>query len=308
MHISNRAGLLLGIMFVATLGVTWIWLQDFPQAVRWWATWCLMCYGVVAGFLAWEHGLRHKRLIQNIPTSEIATAAQGYVELQGKAEQFENQAGRHTAGLPVLWYRKEFAERADISDFRAFPFNLFYTPVATEESRTPFAIVDQTGAACILPHGADIIVARKNRSYLENRRVTDESILPGDPLYVMGIFSTHTPAFPYMEKLEQLLGEWDRDPVQQRQFDRNRDGRLSPDEWREMHLAAQMAVAARQNENAETGQRHLVYSPADGRRFIISTLPPEKLAGHYLFYLCAGLILLATCLPVLAAMTLHRLF
>ncbi len=307
MHLSNRAGLLLSIMFLATLGVIWIWLQDFPEIARWWSGWSLMLYGVIAGFLIWEHGLRHKHLIQNIPTSEIATAAQGYVELYGTAAQFEDQLSKSVAGLPVLWYRKEFAERTDSSSFRAFPFNLFYVPVATDESQTPFSIVDNSGAACILPHGADIIVSRKNTQYQGNRRVTEESILPGDRLYVMGIFSTHSPTFSYLEKLEQLLSAWDRNPAERQRFDRNRDGRLSPNEWNEMRLAAQTAISAEQNKLPESGQRHLIYCPSDGRRFIISTLPPEELAGHYRFYLCIGLLMFGMCLPVLASMTLRRL-
>lgn len=307
MHRSNRIGLLLGIMFFATLVAVWVWMQDFPESVKWWSSWCLMLYGIFAGFFVWRHGLGYSRLIHDVPTSEIATAAQGYIELCGKAEQFEDQKARQSAGLPTLWMRKEFAERAEVSNARAFPFNLFYTPTALEESQTPFSITDSTGTACILPHGADVIVSRRHVQYLDNRRVTLETILPGDELYVVGNFSSHTSAFPYEEKLQRLISELDRDPVARTRFDRDRDGRLSPQEWREMHLYAQMTVAREQNEFAETGQRHMVYCPSDGRRFVISTLPPEKLAGHYFFHMITGLLLFITCLAVFAAMTLTRL-
>lgn len=307
MHRSNRIGLLLGIMFLATLAMVWISLQDFPESVKWWSRWCLMLYGIFAGFIVWQHGLSYSRLIQDVPTSEIATAAQGYVELCGKATQFEDQKGQGSSSLPILWIRKELSARTDISDTRAFPFNLFYTPVAVEESQTPFAIVDKTGTACILPNGADVIVSRKHVRYHDNQRITEETILPGDELYVVGTLSSHTSTFPYEEKLERLLNSWDRDPVASAKFDQNRDGRLSPNEWREMHLHAQMTVAREQNEFADTGQRHLVYCPSDGRRFVISTLSPEKLAGHYFFNMAIGLMLFIACLSVFAAMTLSRL-
>jgi|LNFM01.1.fsa_nt_gb hypothetical protein len=307
MHRSNRTGFLLSIMFFATLGVVWAWLQDFPESIKWWSRWCLMLYGVFAGFIVWRHGLDHCRLIHDVPTSEIATAAQGYVELCGTAEQFEDQKAQQVAGLPTLWFRKEFAERADVSNIRAFPFNLFYTPTATDESQTPFSIVDNSGTACILPHGADVIVSRKNVQYLDNRRMTMETILPGDKLYVIGNFHSHASSFSNEERLQELLGKLDRDPEARIRFDRDRNGRLSPDEWREMHLHAQMTVAGEQHYSAEPGQRHLVFAPSDGRRFVISTLPAEKLAGRYFFNMTIGLMLFLACLAVLSAMTLSRL-
>lgn len=309
MHRSNRIGLLLGIMFLAGLVVAWMWVHQFPEPVKWWSRWCLMLYGTFAGFIVWQHGLGYSRLIHDVPTSEIATAAQGYVELCGKAAQFENQSGQRDTGAPILWVRKALDERADISNFRVFPFNVFYTPVAVEESQTPFSIMDKTGNACILPHGAEVIVSRKRVQHHDNQRITEETIQSGDDLYVIGNFSSHTSSFPYEQKLEQLLGHWDRDPSVRARFDRNRDGRLSPAEWREMHLHAQMTITREQHEfvDANTNQRHLIYGPSDGRRFVISTLPPEKLAGHYFLHMTIGLMLFIACLIIFSAMTLSRL-
>lgn len=307
MHRSNRIGLLLGIMFIATLFVAWFWLHQFPEPVKWWSRWCLMLYGTFAGFIVWQHGLGYSRLIQDVPTSEIATAAQGYVELFGKAAPFEDQRGQRDSGVPVLWVRKELAERTDISEARAFPFNLFYTPVAVEESQTPFSVVDKSGKACILPHGAEVIVSRKKVQHHDNQRVTEETIRAGDDLYVIGNFSSHTSSFPYEQKLEQLLSNWDRDPAVRARFDRDHDGRLNPAEWREMHLHAQMTISREQKGFADIDQRHMIYCPADGRRFVISTLAPAKLAGHYFFHMLIGLFLFFACLTVFTVMTMSRL-
>jgi hypothetical protein len=306
-HRSNTIGLLLGSLFVLVLGVLWLWQENFDPRLKTWASWMTVTYGCVAGFWIWLHGLRFSRLIDDIPTSQIATAAQGYVELLGKASQYEDQRAKFLVGAPVLWFRKEYAVRGDINHFRLFPFNLFFTPTGTEESRTPFAIEDDTGTACILPHGAEIICDRKDIRYGDNSRVIEEQIVPGDPLYVIGDFSTYTLQPEFDHAAYELTRQWERDAARRATFDSDRDGRLSEKEWLAMHAAASAQVIAESLPPGGVAPKHLVFRPADGRLFLISSVPPQRLASRYRAYLILGLLLFVGCGAISFAVLMGQL-
>ena len=295
MHRSNRIRMLLGLLFLLTLALIWIWQQNFDARLKSWVSWITVTYGCCAGFWVWLHGFRLARLIDDIPTSRIATAAQGYVELSGRATRFEDQQAKSLYHGSVLWFRKEIARRGNLQDARAFPFNLFYVPTEVEESRTPFAIADGTGTACILPHGAEIICERRETRYGENTRAIEEQILPGDTLYVIGDFSTHALQPAFDQAAYELTRQWDGDPAQRRRFDANRDGRLNQKEWLEMHAAARARVIQDSLPAGSTEPKHLVFRPNDGRPFLISSVPPATLAGHYRLYMITGLLLFIVC-------------
>lgn len=295
MHRSNLIHWLLAVLFVMALGLVWLWTENVPARVRTWASWITVTYGCVAGFWIWVHGLRLSRLIHDIPTSQIATAAQGYVELLGRAAQFEDQRAKALIGSMVLWYRREYAERSPAAASHSFPFNVFYVPVDVEESRTPFAIDDGTGIACILPHGAQILCARRQVRHEDNRRVTEESIVAGDSLYVVGDFSTYTLQPEFDQAAYDLTRKWESDPARRAQFDANRDGRLDPKEWLEMHAAAGARVLQDTLPAGSAQPRHLVFRPDDGRPFLISSVAPAALAGHYRLWMVVGLLLFLGC-------------
>lgn len=306
-HRSNLIRMLLGLLFLLVLGLIWIWQQNFNARLQLWAGWITVTYGCIAGFWIWMRGLRLTRLIDDIPTSQIATAAQGYVELFGQAARFEDQQAKSLIHGPVLWLRMEHAQRSDLRQVRAFPFNLFFVPTEVEESKTPFAITDGTGTACILPHGAEIICARKETRYGENTRVIEEQILPGDALYVIGDFSTHTLQPEFDQAAYELTRQWDNDPAQRRRFDANRDGRLDQKEWLAMHAAASARVIQDSLPAGAPEPKHLVFRPNDGRPFLISSVPPDALAGHYRLYMIAGLLLFLVCGVTSVAMFLGQM-
>jgi hypothetical protein len=307
MHRSNLIHMLLAPLFILLFGLVWLWHQNFSERLNLWAGWATVTYGCVAGFWIWLHGLRLSRLIHDIPTCQIATAAQGYVELLGRAAQFEDQQAKSFIGFPVLWYRKEYAVRGDVSFFRAFPFNLFFTPTGTEESRTPFAIEDGTGTACILPHGAEIISGRKEIRYGDNSRVIEEQIVPGDPLYVLGDFSTYTLQPEVDRAAYELTRQWEQNPERRRAFDTDRDGKLNEKEWLEMHAAAGATVIADSVRANPPDSKHLLFKPGDDRPFLISSVSPEILAGRYRAYLLVGLLLFIACGAVSVAVLMGQL-
>lgn len=306
MHRSNLIHWLLAVLFVLLLGLVWLWTENVHERVRMWASWITVTYGCAAGFWIWLHGLRLSRLVDDIPTSQIATAAQGYVELLGRAAQFEDQRAKALIGSTVLWYRKEYAERSS-GGRHSFPFNLFYVPVEVDESRTPFAIDDGTGTACILPHGAQILCRRRQVRHQDNGRVIEETIVAGDALYIVGDFSTYTLQPEFDQAAYDLTRRWEGDPARRARFDANRDGRLDQKEWLEMHAAAGASVMQDALPAGSAAPRHLVFEPDDGRPFLISSIPPAALAGHYRYWMVLGLLLFFACGAVSAALLLGRM-
>jgi hypothetical protein len=305
---SNPISLLLGLFFVACLGVTWVWTHKVGYQLQLISTWATLLFGCGSGFYIWQHGLRCARLIHDVPLSNIGTAAQGYVELLGRACLFEDQKAKSIAGIPVLWFRRETARRSDSEHHGVFPFNLFYVPTNVEESQTPFKVEDQTGNACVLPYGAEIICSRKFVNYSDDGRITEEQIMEGDLIYVVGSFSTAATQFDFQEEYNALADKWREDSTQRARFDTNHDGRLDSRELMALHKAVAAEIEEKESRALGDRQANIIHQPADGRMFLISTIHPKELAGHYYWWLGLGLVMFVGCGALAAWMITSHLF
>lgn len=287
MHRSNPIGLVCGVLFLAALCVLYVWSHPLPRRWQFWSTEAWLIAATACGFYLWRHGMQLRNLVRSVPTSRIASAPQGYVELAGRAAS----ANRYFpgAGEFYLWRRTQIATRLRNSDFRAFPFNLFYTANSVEVSDNPFCIEDGSGTALILPLDAEVICSRRETDYDGDRKIIRESILDGDPLYVLGHFITIRQDVDVAATAEELVNDWKMDRDQIKRFDSNRDGYLSGRELLDMHRAARNIADQKAADAAETAGLNTLSRAPDGRRFVISTFLPEQLAGHYQWYLSVGL-------------------
>jgi hypothetical protein len=290
------------VLFAGALVVVFAWTHDVPRRLQAWGTELWLACASLAGLFLWQHGMRLRTLVRAIPTSRIATAAQGYVELVGKARS----ARTHFPDAPEfhLWKRTQFASRS--AQWRVFPFNLFYVVHTVDTTHQPFCVEDGSGSALILPAGAEVICARREVEYDGDRKVVREHILDGDPLYVLGEFRTQRREVDVAALTERLINDWRMDRGQVRRFDANRDGYLWGRELMAMHEAAR-GDAQRASADAAAGEGlHLVDRGDGRRRFVISSIPPERLAGHYHRYLAVGLALFLASLA--AAVAYYRAF
>jgi hypothetical protein len=297
MHRSNPLGWATGALFFGAVLLVWYVLHDFPVASKFVLAIAYCVLLSIAGFWMWQHGQRRARLIEDIPTSKIATAPQGYVELLGRAVELpEAPLVTGISGTPCLWYRWEIARRGDEHSrdlVSALFARMVYWPEQSEASQYTFGIEDGTGSAMIFPYQAEIIAAHRQVWYEGDARYTEERVLPGDTLYVLGDFSTHNPGqvpFDLMNEVSAQISVWRADhPQLLRRFDANRNGTLDPDEWEAMHREA--LLLARQNEAEVKAQPviHRVMVPDHDRHFLLSSRPPESLAGHYRFWRGFGL-------------------
>ena len=103
-----------------------------------------VCLGLMAllSLWAWSGALRRRRAITDTPTSRIASAAQGYVELQGN--------GRPMAGLPLvsplsggrcLWYRNTTEQKDSENQWKV---------INRDESEASFVLDDGSGLGQVL--------------------------------------------------------------------------------------------------------------------------------------------------------------
>lgn len=244
----------------------------------------------------WLRSLRHGWAIRDTPTSRVATAAQGYVELHGRADAHAGaQVYSPMTQLPCLWYHYLREQRDRAGKWRY---------ADSGESDAPFALDDGSGRCVVEPRGAHIHSKHQERRTQGDWRYTERVILKGDMLYAIGAFSSARAGqtLPPARIAEgELLAEWKTDPQALRaRFDLNGDGDIDAREWALARAAARREVARRHDALRARGATHHLRRPADGRPFVIANRPPDTLARGYLRWamlhlalLCANLVGLA---------------
>ncbi|HEY8353866.1 MAG TPA: hypothetical protein VIK69_02475 [Methylophilaceae bacterium] len=238
--------------------------------------WIVGLIGLISLF-AWASSFRRKRLIADTPTSRIGSAAQGYVELYGRAVPEEDNLIRSPiSGLPCVWYRYRIYQRQNGNKWHQ---------IAQGVSDSIFQITDGTGRCFVDPDHAEVIGAeRRVMTSGDLRRV--EELLFGHAVYVLGEFSTQGGADVQLDPkadVAALLAEWkcDREGLLQR-FDLDGNGEIDLQEWELARRAAQREVERQHREIRAQSGVHVIRAPRDGRLFILSNHSPQQLRNMYL--------------------------
>jgi len=248
----------------------------------------LGCLSVMAlvSFFAWLSALKRLRAIRGTPTSRVASAAQGYVELIGRGKPF---AGTPLISklrvLPCLWYRYKVEHRTSQDKWESLD---------SGESSDSFVLRDDSGECVVDPEYAEIITKHHDHWQDADYRYTEWKIINNDTLYIIGEFRTRSGAveFDSRAELNALLAEWKRDkPALHARFDLNNNGELDMNEWMLARQAAKREVAKMRREVHAQPDLHLIGQPRDGKLFLISNLTPEKLSRRYLFWSWAHVVI-----------------
>ncbi len=102
-----------------------------------------------AGLYWLYYGFKRRRAIEDIPTSRIGSAAQGYVEVSGEAFRLpEIEPLFSWGGVACLWYR---------TVGESVPED------GMDGTHKPFGIRDRTGAAVVFPRGALVQAVHHHR-------------------------------------------------------------------------------------------------------------------------------------------------
>lgn len=234
-------------------------------------------------FFAWAANYRRYRQIHDLPTSKVASAAQGYVELAGRSELLPGTpVVSRLSGTACCWYSFEIEEKDSDNKWRT---------VDSGNSTEHFLLVDDSGQCVISPDGAEVLVHDHKRWERGSERFNEWLLLPRSVLYAIGEFSTTAAAAvaAHEERADVgvLLDQWKKEQKQLiERFDLDRDGKIDLKEWELARLQAQREVRKRQAEMRSRSVEgvHLMRKPRDGRLFLIANEMPDKLGSRYRFW------------------------
>lgn len=234
---------------------------------------------------AWTASFRRFRAVDDTPTSHVASAAQGYVELCGRAQYApEGKTLAPLSGRECCWYQYR-RERRGADDK--------WETEEEGESAADFRLRDATGACIINPEGAEVVTTHKRVWTEDDRRFTEWWIADGDPLYALGEFRTLSAGGDATDRtgdIGAVLAEWKRDrPRLLERFDLDRDGEISFKEWALARAAAKRVVERTRGELAAIPPFDLVAAPRDGRLYVLSNIDPSRLARRFALWSWAHL-------------------
>lgn len=243
---------------------------------------------------AWHANLRRYRTVADTPTSRIASAPQGYVEIIGRGQQPPGvPLLSPTTGLPCLWFRYR-VERRERNRWQLIDSGV---------SGDTFGMTDGSGLMLIDPDGAEILTHRKQVSQQGAYRRTEWTLIENETLYVIGEHVTLDGPHATLDRradLADLLGEWKRDKTALlARFDTNRDGEIDLAEWENVRKAASDEVDRAHFDIRLKDGVHLMRKPAYGRPYLIANRDVDALVRHYRFWSWAHLFLLGAALTAL---------
>ena len=263
------------------------------------------CLALIAAIslCAWMSALWRRRAITDTPTSRIASAAQGYVELSGSGRPLDHPPLlSHLTCLPCLWYRFHVEERTGSNKWKT---------VESGESDVPFIIDDGSGRCVVDVEGAEILTRHKETWTRGNYRNTEWKLLINDRIHALGEFKTlggGSVDLDARRDMNELLAEWKKDRAALlKRFDLDGDGELNMQEWGLARQAARREVSRMHREARNESDVNTLSCPRNGRHYLLSNIDPNRLARRYLLW---SLFHLTLFLATLGAVpwVLHRHF
>ena len=241
-----------------------------------------ICLALIAAvsLITWMSTLRRRRAITDTPTSRIASAAQGYVELMGTGRPLDHPPLlSHLTRLPCLWYRYQVEEKKSGDKWET---------VSRGESDVPFIIDDGSGRCVVDVEGAEILTRHKETWTEGHYRNTEWKLLINDEVYALGDFHTlggGSVDLNATQDLNDLLAEWKKDKVTLlERFDLNGDGEIDMQEWGLARQAARREIVRMHREARNDADVHTLRCPRNGRHYLLSNLDPNKLARRFLLW------------------------
>jgi hypothetical protein len=244
--------------------------------------WLAVLLLAIVSLFAWLSALRILHTISATPISRIASAAQGFVALQGRGRALSGVPLLSPYnGLPVLWYRLHIEER-DRDDA--------WQTVSQDCSDACLLLEDGSGQCAIDPEGADVRTTQRETETREDMRYTHWSLTEHMPLFVLGHFQTlHGASVGQTEReaIKEILADWKHDKAELlRRFDLNKDGEIDEAEWSLARAEAQREARRQRIEADQSAALNMVRQPHASHPFVISAVKPWRLKLPHRAWCC----------------------
>lgn len=270
------------------------WVQFGPVVHVWVFLFVLLITVLVCAYFSYQCFFR-KRLIEDLPTSRIQSAAQGYVELEGTARLMDGPPiVAPLSGQHCVWYQYRVEEKQSHGN------NQQWSTVNSGTSDDLFLLVDGTGECVVDPENAKVTPSSKRvwygntstpgktmsgSSMFKRYRYTESRIHNNDPLHITGSFRSVGGAGEHLdinEDVKELLMEWKRDSNSLlNRFDSNRDGEIGIEEWQQVRESAYQEILLRHRDEKITMPTHMIEQTRDRRRpFIVSAKHQSDFIAH----------------------------
>lgn len=240
------------------------------------------CLGLISGIslFAWASNFRRNRAIADLPTSKVASAAQGYVELYGRTpSDAEFLAPNKMGSLPCVWYRQVIYRKTA---------NDKWQEISRETSDNIFALEDGSGRCLIDPQHAEVISSNTRTWYQGDYKHVEEHLFPLDHLYALGEFATLGGASSHLDlkqDIAELLASWKKNQSELLQrFDLSGDGQIDLREWGLARRAATREVERQHRDLRQQPGVHVMRAPANGALYLLSNLSPQQLGRKYVLW------------------------
>ena len=278
-------GLVFGVLML-------VYLKHANFTVSHWH--CLLFTSIATSLFASIFNYWRLLKITEAPISTIAAAAQGYVELFGKAST-DTPLKTPYQDIPCVWYRASvYANRENEDDKVADLFNLM--PLEYSESKTMFSLDDGTAQCKVDPQGAEVIYFEARTWRKNDHRYVEEYLPVGKPIYVIGSLDTRKALLDdalLNKEVGTKLRELKANPqLLLRRYDQNLDGQIDMDEWEKARQDVIKEVKAAHDMQANNHEGFTLAKPA-GKLFLISAKSPHQLRDTYKTWLAIQLGMLA---------------
>ena len=250
---------------------------------------CFLAYRIYQTF-------QRFRFISDTPTSRIASAPQGYIELNGLGEQLPGAVITSPfSGRSCIWYHCIVEKRKQVNRHNT------WVEESNEKSDQIFKLEDESGHCLVDPEDARVIPTEnevwygsnlqsknlpfKNRGWFFNRiggmgkyRFTEKLIPIAEPVYVIGRLKTVTRNIneqTLKQQTEKMLRTWKMQPERfLRKFDLDKNGKIAGKEWQVIREHAERKVL----EMHQTQAENVISKPEEPNQpFIVSAIPEETL-------------------------------
>lgn len=244
-------------------------------------------------------------LIKDTPTARLRSAHQGYIELAGKGKPVPDQPiFSPLSNHRCIWYHSMIEHKEVVLGEKRTrtKWEILYQHTSDQA----FLLDDGTGSCLVNPKNAEITSNEKliwhgdtewptRTQVLDNDsaivamtkryRYSEQLILPGQQLYILGYLHTRSPATEQSVQniTRDLLDDWKQNQQQLLEcFDTNQDGEIDQAEWEIAREAAQsQARTLHQQLLHELEIHHISRLEDDRRPFIISVHPQTELIRKY---------------------------